>query len=110
MGLQFRKSKKIGSTKFTIGKSSGSFSIGSNGIRKTFNTNGKQTTSFGIKGIGVHYRNSNTTNGSEYSFDDIQNENGFLLIIKLIWNLIKLIFYIVVFIFLIYIVYKLINL
>ena len=73
MGLQFIKSKKLGSTKFTIGRSSGSFSVGSNGIRKTFNTNGKQTASFGIKGTGFHYRNSNTTNSSEYSFDDIEN-------------------------------------
>lgn len=52
MGLQFRKSKKLGSTKFTIGRSSGSFSVGSNGIRKTFNTNGiaKATMSSYMKG------------------------------------------------------------
>lgn len=108
MSIQFRKSKQIGATKFTIGKNSESISLGTKGIRKTFNSNGKQTTSFGINGTGLSYRNSNTKNYSEHTSDYIENENIFFLLASFIWNLIKLFFYLVILILLIYIIFKII--
>lgn len=55
MAIRFRKSIKIApGVKLNIGKKSASVSIGIKGMRTTFNTNGKQTTSVGIPGTGIY--------------------------------------------------------
>jgi len=56
MALRFRKSIKIlPGVKLNFGKTGMSVSVGVPGLRKTFHTSGRTTTSIGIPGTGLYY-------------------------------------------------------
>lgn len=59
MGTRFRKSKKIApGVTLNFNKGSASISIGPKGLKKTFSTTGKTTTTVGIPGTGISYSSS----------------------------------------------------
>ena len=61
MGFKFRKQIKIApGISLNLGKKSASVSVGTNGLKQTYSTTGKTTTTFGIPGSGISY---STTNG-----------------------------------------------
>lgn len=63
MGLRFRKSISLcKGVKLNLGKNSASISVGGKGYRKTINTKGQVTTSFGIPGTGVYYTETKSLN------------------------------------------------
>lgn len=56
MGLRFRKSVTLcKGLKLNLGKNGMSVSVGRNGLRKTFHTSGRVTTTVGIPGTGIYY-------------------------------------------------------
>lgn len=56
MGLRFRKSKKIlPGVRLNLNKGSMSVTVGPKGLKKTFSTNGKTTTTVGLPGTGIYY-------------------------------------------------------
>jgi hypothetical protein len=55
MGWGFRKSKKIGGVRLSLGKKSGSASVGGKWFRYTVNSRGRTTTTFGIPGTGLRW-------------------------------------------------------
>lgn len=63
MGLRFRKSISLcKGVKLNLGKTGASISVGGKGYRKTINTKGQVTTSFGIPGTGVYYTETKSLN------------------------------------------------
>ena len=63
MGLRFRKSISLcKGVKLNLGKTGASISVGGNGYRKTINTKGQVTTTFGIPGTGVYYTETKALN------------------------------------------------
>jgi len=70
MGLRFKKSKKVlpGVT-LNLNKSSASVSLGPKGMKQTFSTTGRSTTTVGLPGTGLHYTqpSSYTRNASDSS-------------------------------------------
>lgn len=63
MGLRFRKSISLcKGVKLNFGKTGASISVGGKGYRKTINTKGQVTTSFGIPGTGVYYTETTSLN------------------------------------------------
>lgn len=63
MGLRFRRSVKLcKGVRLNFGKTGASISVGGNGIRKTFHTSGKVTTSVGIPGTGIYWTESTNKN------------------------------------------------
>lgn len=56
MGFKFRKQVKIApGVKLNINKNSASVSIGPKGLKQTYSTTGKKTTTVGIPGTGLSY-------------------------------------------------------
>ena len=65
MGFKFRKSIKIApGVKVNLNKKSASVSIGTKGMRKTYSTTGRKTTTVGLPGTGLSY---STSSGSKKS-------------------------------------------
>lgn len=58
MGLNFRKSKKVGPFRFTVSKRGVSASAGVPGARITKSSTGRTTTTVGIPGSGLYYSTS----------------------------------------------------
>lgn len=59
MGMRFRKSKKIApGVRVNLNAKSASISIGPKGLKKTFSTSGRATTTVGIPGTGLSYSTS----------------------------------------------------
>lgn len=59
MGLRFRKSFKVApGVKVNLNKKSTSVTFGGKGVRKTYSSSGKKTTSVGIPGTGAYYTTS----------------------------------------------------
>ncbi len=55
MGLQFRKTIKLGPVHVNLSKSGVGFSIGRKGARIGMQANGLQRTTFSIPGTGIRY-------------------------------------------------------
>jgi len=56
VGLRFRKSKKIlPGVRLNVNKGSLSLTVGPKGLRKTFSTTGRTTTTVGLPGTGISY-------------------------------------------------------
>ena len=56
MGLRFRKSITLGKgVRLNLGKTGASLSVGGHGIRKSFHTSGRVTTTVGIPGTGLYW-------------------------------------------------------
>lgn len=78
MGMRFRKSFKVApGVKITLGKKSGSVSVGTKGAHHTVSTSGRRTSSVGIPGTGISYSSSSsskkkgaTSNNSFFELDD----------------------------------------
>lgn len=60
MGLNFRKSIKIGPGRVTFSKTGVSASVGVKGARITKSTTGRTTKTVGIPGTGIHHTSSNS--------------------------------------------------
>lgn len=76
MGLRFKKSISIiPGVKLNFGKTGMSLSAGVPGLRKTFHTSGKTTTSIGIPGTGLSYVTTENRN-KENSNKDNSNKNN----------------------------------
>lgn len=68
MGTRFRKSKKIlPGVRLNVNKGSLSLTVGPKGLRQTFSTTGKKTTTVGLPGTGISYT---TTSGTKKSQTD----------------------------------------
>lgn len=62
MGIRFRKSFKVApGVRATIGKKSGSVSIGGKGVRLTQSTTGRRTKTVGVPGTGLAWSSSRST-------------------------------------------------
>ena len=68
MGFRFRKSVKIApGVRVNIGKKSASVSVGPKGMKQTFSTTGRKTTTVGIPGSGLSYSSSSKMGGGSRS-------------------------------------------
>ncbi len=75
MGLRFRKSITIApGVRLTVGKRSGSISIGGRGHRATFSTTGRKTATVGIPGTGLSYSVSSRKKHEEAKRNKEQKE------------------------------------
>lgn len=73
MGFRFRKSIKIApGVKINLNKKSASVSIGTKGMRKTYSTTGRKTTTVGLPGTGISY---STSSGSKKSTSKKLNQS-----------------------------------
>jgi len=66
MALRIRKSFKVApGVRMTVGKKSGSISVGGKGFRVTKSTTGRTTTSAGIPGTGVGWTSSSSSSSTQ---------------------------------------------
>ena len=73
MGWRFRKSMKVApGVRVNLSKKSASVSVGGKGVRKTFSTSGKNTTTVSIPGTGLSH-SSTTTHKKKQSTNSKQN-------------------------------------
>lgn len=79
MGFKFKKSIKIApGVKLNLNKKSASISFGVRGLRKTYSTSGRKTSTVGIPGTGLYYtdvKNKKTAkekniDRQKYNYDD----------------------------------------
>lgn len=79
MGFKFKKSIKIApGVKLNLNKKSASVSFGVRGLRKTYSTSGRKTSTVGIPGTGLYYTDvkskkttkENKSTKRKYNYDD----------------------------------------